>query len=490
MDFRIDEGPWETIFSGKFMKHETEIVVNPEKFFLIIIYENDPIDKNKVGAVFQGYKAMVARGNLDSFITTIPKPAIGITKSNGEQTKKMIFVSFNPIYVNFKQDDFIRKVDNAIKKSYNEINEIIELAKSSGIKMQDTSMASEADYAPILSDPMVARLLMSGLRQSSLEMINIPTFKQSKEEKEVQLGLNKKREIIKEDVKTFYRTIILGENKVSVNYSSYILNENFLLENISTIIFDEDDYFSTIGNASKNEIELKENLVEYDPTGFPMKKINAKKDIKVSFKNCNIELIFNLFNIGDDKLLEALTTNKFNENTPKEIIENLQQIDYLNDFQKLKLERLLNIFDKEFENFFGEQFDVNEITKKWSQKLGKTTIININDLSTAEKIIFLDYVINSLKEKNEKEEDIIIIMPNINELIQTEKERFLNQISFLENKGFGFVLGTKKSSPELKELISTQINIVNKKDVAIMTKSNRTFRVNLRPNLSGDIKFN
>lgn len=490
MDFRIDEGPWETIFSGKFMKHETEIVVNPEKFFLIIIYETDPIDKKKLGAVFQGYKAMVAKGNVDSFITTVPKPAIGITKSNGEQTKKMIFVSFNPLYVDFKQEDFIRKVDNAIKKSYNEINEIIELAKSSGIKIQDTSVSREADYAPILSDPMVARLLMSGLRQSSLEMVTIPTFKKNEEEKEVQLGLSKKREIIKEDVKTFYRTIILGDKKVSVNYSSYILNENFLLENISTIVFDEDDYFSTIGNASKNEIELKENLVEYDPTGFSMKKFDAKKDIKVSFKNCNVELLFNLFNVGDNDLTNLIKENKFSENTPKEIIEKISKLEKLSDFQKLKLERLLNIFDKEFEDFFGDQFNVDEITKKWSKKLGKTSIININNLNTAEKIIFVDYLINSLKDKNEKEDNIVIILPNINEILNTEKERFLNQISFLENKGFGFVIGAKKISTEVKELISTQINIINNKDVAVTTKSNRTFRVNLRPNLSGDIKFN
>lgn len=488
MDFKIDNGPWETIFSGKFMNHETEIIVNPEKFFLIIIYETDS-EQQKKGAIFQGYKAMVTKGNLDSFITTIPNPALGITKSNGEQTKKMIFISFSPVYVDFSQEDFIRKVDNAIKKSYSDIEDVIELAKSSGIKITDTAVSSETDYAPILADPMVARLLMSGLRQSSLEMVNLPTFKKEETQKEIHLGLNKKREIIKEDAKIFYRTLIMGDNKNSINYSIYIINENFLLENISTIIFDDENYFSGIKNASKNEMELKENLVDYDPTGFAMRKFEAKKEIKVSLKNCDINLLLKVFNVGDTELNEILNKNKITENTPKEFIEQLSEIDYLSEFQKLKIERLLNIFENQFKDFFGEEIDANELTKKWSQKLGRTTIIDTKNLSEKEKIIFIDYLLNSLKLQNEKKEDLIIIIPNINEIFEFEKEKLLKNISFLENNGYGFMLGIKKLNPEIKELFSTQINIVDGKDVAIITKGNRNYRVNLRPNLSGEIKY-
>ncbi len=488
MDFKIDFGPWETIFNGDFMKHQTQILVNPEKFFLIVIYEKDATG-NEIGAVFQGYKAMVAKGNIDSFITTIPKPILGITKSNGEQTKKMIFISFSPIYVNFKQEDFIRKVDNSIKKSYNEIDNVIELARSSGIKIEDTTVAREEDYAPILSDPMIARLLISGLRKSSLELVDLPTKKIEETDNAIQLGLNKKREIIKEETKNLYRTIISGENKISLNYATYIINENLLLDNNATIIFDEDDYFTGIGNASKNEDSLKENLVEYEPAGFPTKKFVVKKDIKVSLKSCDFNLILKLFNTNDIELEKIFLENKFEFNTPKEIIENLNNIKYLNDFQKLKIERLLNIFDNNFSDFFGNEIDTFELTKKWSDKIGRSSIINMNDLNNLERIIFVDYFLNLVKVKNETIEKVILIIPNIDNILEAQKEKFLSQISLLENRGFGFLVGSKKMPFEFKEITTTQINIVNGNDVAVLTKGNRSYRVNLRPSLSGNIKY-
>jgi len=488
MDFKIDFGPWEPVFHGDFLRHETEIIMNPEKFFLIIIYEKDNLKEGNMGAVFQGYKAMVAKGNLDSFISTIPKPVLGITKTNGESTKKMIFISFNPVYIDFKQEDFIRKVDNEIKKSYTDINNIIELAKSSGLKLQDTTTASEEDYAPILSDPMTARLLMSGLRKSSLELMSLPTKQKNNEDKTIQVGLNKKREIIKEESKNFYRSIIIGENKISVNYSLYILNENLLLDNNATIIFDEDNYFSGLGNASQNEMILKENLIEYEPSGFPVKKFEAKKDIKVSLKNCDISLMLNLFETGDKDFETLLKNNPAIKDTPKDTITNITEFKNLNEFQKLKLERMLYIFDNNFTDFFGTQFDISQLTKKWSENLGRASIININQLNEFEKLIFIDYILNSIKTVNEQTQNVIITIPNIDNLIKTEKTKFLEEISLLENNGFGFLFGTKKLPFEMEQLVLTKITVVKGNDVAVTSKGNRNYRVNLRPNLSGNIK--
>jgi len=47
MDFRINAGPWQTIFNGKFLGHTVEIVSNPEKYFLTLVYDEKDGEKKR-----------------------------------------------------------------------------------------------------------------------------------------------------------------------------------------------------------------------------------------------------------------------------------------------------------------------------------------------------------------------------------------------------------------------------------------------------------
>jgi hypothetical protein len=488
MDFKIDFGPWEKVFSGDFMGHKTQILSNSEKFFLIIIYELNEGGK-EVGALFQGYKAMVVKGNLDSFITTIPKPILGITKSNGEKTKKMLFISFDPLYVDFKQEDFIRRVDNKIKHSYDEINTIIELARSSGVNLKDTSVSPKEDYAPILSDPMAARLLLGGLRKSSLELVDLPSTKPNDDKvKLTPVGLSKKREIIREESSSFYSTYITGESQNSINYASYILIENLLLDNNTTIIIDEDNYFSGLGTASNHENELREELVDFEPAGFPIKKFDAKNNLKVSLKNCEIKLLLDMFNVDDASLSNALKDFSFKENTIKEAIENIDSLENLTGFGKLKMERLLNIMDKNIGSVFGEPLDISELTKKWSGNLGRATIVNIHELSHGERVIFTHALLNYFKENIDNQNKTLIALPDASEYLRLHSEKIFDYVSYLETKGIGFIIGTRRKRSEFNDLSKAKIQVVNKKDVALSLKD-KNYRVILRPSLSGEPKI-
>lgn len=489
MDFKIDFGPWQTVFSGKFLNYEAEIKTNPEKYYLNIIYEKNESGE-KIGALFQGYKSMVAKGNLDSFVTTIPKPMLGITKSNGEKTNKMIFMSFQPVYVDFKEEDYIRKIDNSIKKSYEEINNIIELARSSGLTLKDVSLSSKEDYEPILSDPLAARVLMSGLRKSSLELVNLPSSKKDTGEIKLRpIGLNKKREIIRESSENIYRSNVTSENQNDINYSIYILVENLLLDHNSILIFDEDNYFNGLSAASKNEKQLREELVDFEPAGFPTKKFTAKKDLFVSLKYCDVDILLDLINTKDEELKKALKDFSFSNNTIKEEIEKIEENASINDFKKLKIKRLLNIIDKEIGSIFGETIEVGELIKKWSSNLGKANIINLNSLTELEKIIFVNTMLNYIESTFDGNNDTIIVLPNIGQIINAEKQKTINYISDLSTKGVGFIFGSNKNIDELNEIAKTKIKVVNGRDVAMATLENRNYRVILRPTISGEAKI-
>lgn len=488
MDFKIDFGPWETIFQGKLFNHEVEVIMNPEKYFITIIY--DIKEGKKIGALIDGHQALVAKGHMSSFIQTIPKKSIGIIKNTGEKTTKMLFISFNPIYIDFKQEDFVRKIDNEIKKSRDNIETMIELGRTSSLILKETNMVPETDYSPIIGDPFMARTLLSGLKKTLDENDNFTEVNIKKEGIKIPLGLSKNREIIKEEIENLFRTTIIGNNKKEINYTMYILAENFLLENKTLIIFDTNNYFEGLGQSSKNENELKENLIEYEPSGFPIKKYKSKENLKISFDDINFSILFEMMKIKDEKIKKTIIEQKTEYSKPIELIEKIKEMKELNEFEKLKTERILKIIELNYKNFFEKNEEIKEIIKKGQGNLGRATIIDINEMNNEEKIIFINAMLKKISKeiKTKNETNIIIFLPEL-ENFKTGKQNLINSIISLENIGIGFVFGTSKEINELKENNTAKINIVNGKDIALSIKNKRNYRIILRPSLSGEPKI-
>jgi hypothetical protein len=485
MDFRVNYGPWETIFSGVFYSHEVEVVMNPEKYFLTIVYEKK--DGEKTGALVDGHKALVARGQIDSFIQTLPKKCFGVSKTNGTRNSKMLFISTEAIFVDFKQDDFVRDIDNLIKKSFDTIGTIIELAKSSSLELRETSMSPEAEYAPILGDPFMARSLLSGLKKTAMELIDLGDTKIGKRYyNKIQIGLGKNREIIKEDLENLERTQIIG-NKNETNYATYILTENFLLENTQAIIFDSEEYFSGLGIASKNEKELSDDLVDYEPAGFPIKKFVAKENVKIPFSNIDLKLFFDKMKVADKKL-EKIFDKKVDAGTPEEFLEEIKGFEELNEFEKLKLERIIKIISSNLKGLFGKESNIEEILKKWPGSLGRATIIDTSKLNDKEKMYFVIGLMREI-EKQKKEKEVVIVLPSAGELARESQGKIEEEILSLENKGYGFILASNKSLKKTEGTNSATINIVSGKDVAISIKNKKNYRAKLRASLSGEAKI-
>jgi hypothetical protein len=485
MDFRIDDGPWESIFVGNFRGHKVEIVSNPEKYFLTLIY--DETDSVRKGVLVEGYKALIVRGQLDSFIETLPKPALGISKTTGDKTNKMLFVSFEPIYVDLKQEDYTRKIDNAIKASYDNIETIKELARASSIQLKEVSLAPEQESASILSDPLAARLLLSGLKKTTLQMLDLSGGSFTKKTGTIQLGLSKTREIIKEENKNFYRTVILGDTK-SVLYANYILAENFLLDNTNTIIFDSNNYFAGLGSASKNEKELKNSLVEFEPAGFPVKEFKAKDSFKISFNEVDFALLFELLSVNDKEFEDKIINKQFGFDTAVELANNMSRVETLNEFQKLKFERLLQMIHKQFGDIFGKSIDAKDLLKKWPGNLGRATLIDTSSLDEKERIVFTQTTVRLLKDTlGEKiNGETVFVIPDAKNIFSINLEKFVNDLLGLENKGIGLMIGSTNNISELDDTTTAQIKIVEGRDIAVSIKNEKNYRVNLRPSLSGN----
>jgi hypothetical protein len=353
-DFKIDYGPWEPVFAGKAYGHDVEIIVNPENFYLVFIYES--LGDKKISAIVEGYKALYARGAIEAFVNTLPKPSLGIIKNNGDKTQKVFFISFDALFLDFNQEDFLKKLDYSLEKNIESVNTIVELGRTSSIELKELNESSIKDYFQIIGDPFVMRVLLSPKRTGGMTKIDFKEEDMEQSTPKIQLGLTKNREIVLERSRSLYRTQISGAKEKEVLYCTYIVSENLLLEGKQLIIFDRNAYFDGLASASKNDLPLKEQLVEYEPAGFPTKKIIAKQNLKVSIKDTDIHLMLDTIGTFDPDLEKGLSEfiSQNGGNTPLEISGSIIQATSLNDFLKLKSERILNIINDEWRNIWKE----------------------------------------------------------------------------------------------------------------------------------------
>lgn len=492
MDFKLDYGPWDQIFAGTAYGHEVEIVTNPENFYIVMVYDTN--DGKRRGAVIEGYKAFYAKGQVESFIQTLPKQCMGVEKNSGEKTGKIFFLSFEPFYVDFKQEDYSRRIDNEIKKIEENSSMIMDLARASSVELKELSMVPKVDYSAILGDPFIVKLLSSGGKGPMLLKMDLGKNNLIDEEKIplIQLGLSKTREIIKEPTIILTKTQLIGEEN-SLNYASYVLSENLLLDNIPLIIIDEKNYFQQLNTATQKRGDLKEELVEFEPMAFPLKEYTPKQNFKVSVKDADFISILKLIGVEENEFEKNLSLFAFTAqvNSLEELLQKINDSKELNGYEKLKSERIVNIMKMNFGEIFGQNTPSEELMKTIPGRLGRAVIINIKNLSIEEKKVFIQTILRQLtkfiSEKNEN--NCCLVMPKTDYLFEDNKERIITNFTRALNRGMGMILGSEKEMPqEISSILTTKMSIVSKKDLAVMIKGKKTYRVTLRPTLSGDAR--
>jgi hypothetical protein len=493
LDFKLDYGPWDVIFSGTTYGHDVEIISNPENFYVVMVY--DTIAGKKNGAVIEGYKAFYAKGQVESFLQTLPKQCLGISKNLGDKTSKLFFLSFDPFYVDFKHEDFSRRIDNEIKRVEENASMMVDLARASSVELKELSTVSKNDYSGVLGDPFILKMLASGSKGPTLARIDIGGKMPIDEEKIplIQLGLSKTMEIMKEATLIIMRTQILGPAS-SLNYASYILSENLLLDNVPLVIFDDDNYFSQLSIASSNRNELKEERVEFEPMAFPVKEMTPKQNLKVSIKDADLIFALQILGVKDNEFEKNLSLFAFTAqvNSIEELLQKINDSKELGEYEKLRAERLFQIMNSEMGSLFGQSTPSEELIRAIPGRLGRAIIINTKVLSNEEKIIFIHTLLRQITKafSQSNTSDCTIVLPKIDSLLESNKERVTTALLRASSRGLGLILGAEKELPsELNELLPARVSVVEGKDVAVMIKGKRTYRIDLRPSLSGQPKI-
>jgi len=431
---------------------------------------------------------------MEAFISTLPKPCFGVEKTLGGKTGKIFFMSFDPFYVDFRQEDFVRKIDIAIQKIDESSSTIVDLARASSLEMKELSSVAKSEYAPILGDPFVIKTLIGGQKPGELSKMDLVQVQNEQEGMHlIQIGLSKTREIMREQAANLKRTQIVGQ-AASLEYASYIITENLLLENVPAIIFDSEDYFDQLGSASPDAVALREELVEFEPIGFPMRQFTAKDSIKISLKDVDLFFLMDILGLGDNEFQKNLSLIGFSlrVDTPEELIGKILVTKELSEYEILRAERILRVIDKKFSGLFGLSTSAQELTKTIPGKIGRAILIDTKTLSKEENVLFIHTILRQITKSVFEGQSLkcSIIIPKVDDLFSINEEKAITAITRLENRGAGIVLGSEKEFPtDISETMTAKINNVSGKDYAVSIKGKRNYRVQLRPSLSGNLKF-
>lgn len=493
MEMKLDFGPWESIFYGTVYGHEVEVSTNPDHFFIIMIY--DKLEGKRIGAVVEGYKAFLAKGPMEALIETMPRTCFGVEKNFGEKTSKLFFTAFDPFYLDFRQEDYTRKIDNMIRATEENSATIIDLARAAAVELRDLGMSPKTEYAPLLGDPMAILSMAIGRKENPLSKMDLGEKREVLEETAplIQLGLSKTREIVKESARNIYRSNIIGDSAAQ-KYASYIIAENMLLENTPVIIIDDENYFSQMGVVSTDPTMLKEELVEFEPMAFPVKALDAKEEIQVSIKDADLIYLLEMMGLKDIEFEKNLSLFGFaaQADTIGELIEKTLGANDLNDYEKLRAERMLKLVEQQMPRMFGGAIPNEELAKTIPGRLGRAVVINTKKLSKEERAVMIHTLFRQLAKaaSETKQTNCAFIVPDIDELVRINPERASNAIMRLQNRGIGLIAGSETELPaEISRSASAKISIVTGKDVAVSIKGKRNYRINLRPSLSGAPKI-
>jgi hypothetical protein len=496
LEFLIKEGPWKELFKGTMDNQEIAIYTNPNLIILVSAVEKE--GDVPIGIILEAHKVFHATGELEAFVSALPKETIAIIKHDEHETKKFLVVASKPSYANYDEE----KVNLGLE-------EILQNLEKSSEIMKNITIAYDLELTDIKDTPDETKeaffaqpLLMQLLSPKTGKGIQMNEENKAISFGEVTLGLAKDSRTVKEPMVIFKKTIISEGKKAERMHAMHILIEGCMLSGATAIILDWDNSFSGLTKPTKNTGELQKFGVEIDPIGFPVKDFFAGEQIKTEISTISHKGFTEIFGFGNNpaskKILELMGEQKFGSMQAflKRVSEEKTE-GHFNEYQKHCALRFLLLVNQMYENIFGEQMDIKKISEGGIKGISRASIIHSENTDDRTKLFIINSLLNSLLEFFSKKGELknlkaIVFIPNASKFLAREEqnkiaEEIIEDLKKLEKYGIGFVLETEKEielQTALRDSAETRVILIKENDAGIQVKNQKVYRVNLRPGLS------
>ncbi len=495
MKFKLRNGPWKMIFEGNFQGHEMEISMNPEQVMLVAIYEKE--GQETVGVILQSFAVFSAVGEAETFIESIQKEAIILSRHDGKRTVQFIAIASNQIYVKAEEEKVLKSVDDLLAEVSGSGNKIESVAKSFDLHLTALRKCSSAIKQSFFSQPFIIPMLAKEAKRIEIE----------KEEAQVEsgvegaaviLGTSKAGKQIKEPLQMFQRTMVSDGTLPQREDFIRIITESFLLANTPVLIFDEHSSFLGLAHPAKNSSELQSHGIQIDPMGFPTKEFKVAKSIKINVNDISPGGFMQLFGWSDEEAEKIIVKGlkKGNVEGLEQLSDNIELLEIENPFLKKRIERVLNLIATLYPQMFDGDNNIEEIVERKFQKIGSASIVSMEKIDPRALTLLLESlsteVINFFSKKGEaKTTRLLVVIPRIERVFMIKEnlalKEFIRMLTEMKRFGISFVIGTDKRSDlskEILQLCETKTSIIKENDVAIDFPNSKNYRILVRPSLS------
>lgn len=503
--FKIAQGPWTLLLKGNIRDDLLEVYTNPEKMVYIqtITEQNGKLTK----AACEFYKIYEATGDVNGFIQTLPRDILLWMKHSVDETHTFLILGSAPVSVTWEENVVLEQTDILLKKIEVGSSLLKEVARAYDVQLTPLSQSPEnvrnAFFASSMLVPMLATSSHAGQEtQGKSNTIMTQQAHTGALPGEFVLGTTQNGLLVKEPVLFFKKTLISGGRVEHRKHLLQIIAEGALFSNIPVVIMDVDNEFSIMRAPNPNPQHLREQKIEGDPIGFPLKEFLPFENLKIELSTVPPEAFVEILGLMHHELgmqfarfLREHSVTSIDE--AKRILRQLPPSDNFTPFQVQSVIRLLTLLEQAFPNLFDGTNAIDEISKSWFQSIGRAGVVKLHNIPARLRNIMILTLMKGIystyarKGVSDRVKTLIVIpestflYANKNETaLQKEFERLLSESN---TQDVGFLLSAAHEidlPPTIQNLCEAKLQVIGGRQVGVALAGRKNYRVTMRDTYS------
>ena len=503
--FKIAQGPWTLLLKGTLQEQEMEIYTNPQKMVYVQLVRAE--NGVETECVCEFYKPLVATGDVNGFIQTIPREVIQVTKHVQEDTRTFLILGSGPVSMNWEESIVLEQTDILLKKMEVSSSLLSEVARA-----YDVQLRSMNEFPPIVSEaffsmPLLAPLLATNAHVNEAQLAGKPSEGMAAQHMgalpgEFVLGTTTNGLMVKEPIIFFKRSTIFGGRIEHRKHMLQVLAEGALFSNIPVVIVDWENEYEAMRSPNPNPKLLHDQKIEGDPVGFPTKEFLPGENLKLQLSMLHPEglaEILGLLNteMGNNliRFLHEHQTGSIDE--AKGILRQMPPSETMTPFSISSMIRLLTLLDQTFPNIFTGMNPIEEISKSWFQSIGRIGVLRLKNTPPKLRNLLVYTIVRGvydlyLHKGVSGRVKSLIVVPEAQQLfdyarepiLAKEMERLFSQSS-TQDVGFVFSAAHEIDLPKnILMLSEAKLSIVGGREVGVTLVGRKNYRATVRDTYS------
>jgi len=495
MEFKLSDGPWQSLFYGKMQNHECEVMINPQGIVFAFVYEAG--ENGRKGVLAQCYKAFFAKGNLESFVATLPRKALMFERHTETETFKFLLLDSGTAYTVYEENAVIKETDELMARIMSFSSLVQEVSNAYDIDLTELENATEQEKMIFQTIPLLSMLGSPMVKRGGGTHTQM-----SGGHGEIMLGVTKKGTIVKEPLDFFDMTQVSGGEKGDRLHLLHVLIESALLSNVPAIVVDWKNVFSGLHFPNEDADELKKFKVETDALGFPIKFFKIGKELRAELAYIDPATFLAAFGLTGtvQGTIIATALELGNSADIQQLIDHVNEIpdgEHVTPFKKREAARVLLLIDNMYPELFTGKNPLKELSEGWVRGIGRANILLFEKKDMRKEILVLQSLTQGLLTTFRARGDTsglraLFFLLDAEEIIPKFKSteasaKIAADLASMRQFGLGFVVESEEKSnisKTVREKVDAELAIINRNDIGVIVKNRKNYRVLIRPGLS------